>query len=645
MNRTIHRIAFVLVAALAVCGSERSAVASSYDFAGASLFLPEAYLTHIQYLASDELGGRLPGTEGGDLAAEYIAEQFRQYGLVPAGVDGTYFQPFEVRRLKNFDRDAARLEIAGIETELVLGEAWTPMPFTQPGDFSGPLAFAGFGIEAPDHDYNDYADFDARDKVVLVLRGEPSRDDPEAKFGGESPSSHALFSTKARVASEKGAKALLIVNDAARSDPDELYAWRARDTRTSYAIPMVHVSRSVAGSILQRAGMSDLNALETALATGDRPLSRDIPGVTVTARTGVSPVNGRNVLGKLPGDGTSNEIIVVGAHHDHIGTVPRMMRRDGEPEIHNGADDNASGTAGVLELARALACGPPMRRTILFMTFDAEELGLLGSRHFVANPTVDLGRIIAMINFDMIGRAENANLTVFGVPTSDEFEPILIRAARSVGLDYHAPTVAGPIFRQSDHASFYDADIPVMFASTMLHPQYHQPEDEWDLIDAEGAVVLLEAMAHVVTELANTDAGLGFVRITEERRRDSFSRAARRAAQEGEAEASQPAMPRVRLGIMPIYSDDGPGVLIDRVVEGTPAERAGMLAGDRIVRIGEAEVADMYGYMQAIRDFAPGASATIVVRRGEEEVSLEATFAASEEEAQPVGAAGERENP
>ncbi|MEP0846320.1 MAG: M28 family peptidase [Phycisphaerae bacterium] len=611
------------------CASSVASGATAASSSAAMLFSPDTYLEHVRYLSDDSLGGRLAGSEGGGSATDYVAEQFRELGLKPAGVAGTFFQPFEVRALKNLDRDAASFFVPGLAHEPRLGEDWTPMPFTQAGDAEGPLAFAGYCIEAADFGYDDFDGFDADGKVLLALRGEPTAADPQARFGGESPSSHALFATKARVAASHGARALLIVNDSERGQPDELFLWRDAESRTTYDLPMLHVSRVLADMLLSAAGEPSIAELEEQIERACAPRSRDLDPLAARIATGVTHPQGRNVVALLPGDGTSDELLIVGAHHDHVGTVPRMFRSDAEAEIHNGADDNASGTAGVIEMARALACGPTLRRSVLFMTFDAEELGLIGSHRFVDSPTVDLSKAVAMVNFDMIGRADNGNLTIFGVPTGDSFRDVLNAAAEQTGLEFEAPQTAGMLFRQSDHASFYDADIPVLFACTMLHPQYHQPEDDWELVDSEGAVQIVETMTNVVSSLANASDPPAFVKFAPEAEVRRRGRSADAGASDA-AEATPSGMPRVRLGIMPSYEDRGPGVLVDSVVEGTPAARAGLRAGDRIVKLNGAAISDMYGYMNALKDVKPGDQAEVTVSRGSDTLTVTAAFPAPE---------------
>ena len=300
----------ILWLAAAACLAQEDTSAA----AGKPLFSADAYVAHIRYLASDALAGRLPGTPGGQAATEYIAEQFKKLSLKPGGVDGTYFQPFTIRRLKQLHEDQAAFNVGGLAHDWQIRADWIPMPFSKLARIEGPLAFAGYGISAPKFSYDDYAEFDAKDKVLLILRHEPKDEDPDAAFGGETPSRHALFSKKARVAAEKGAKGLLIVNAPNRSpDKDQLYPWRDWDTTQSYSLPIVHISREIAGAILQKAAMPDLKTLQEKLDQDRKPLSSNLEGITVEIETGLEFVEGRNVLGLLEGNGGSDELVVIGA--------------------------------------------------------------------------------------------------------------------------------------------------------------------------------------------------------------------------------------------------------------------------------------------------------------------------------------------
>jgi hypothetical protein len=625
-----------LAAGSCLAAEDNSAAAKTH-------FTAETYLAHIRYLASDELGGRLPGTPGSRAATEYIAEQFRKLGLEPGGVDDTYFQPFTVRRLKQLHEEQATFEVTGIEHDWTIREDWIPMPFSKPGPLEGPLAFAGYGISAPKFDYDDYAGFDATDKILLILRHEPKDADPEAAFGGDTPSRHALFSRKARIAKEQGAKGLLIVNAPNRDpDQDKLYPWNQSDTNQSYALPIAHVSREIANAILARAGLADLKTLQEQLDQERKPLSADLAGITVKLETGLKFVEGRNVLGLLKGTGPSDEYVVVGAHHDHIGTVRPHDAETSQPRIHNGADDNASGTAGVIELARAFASDPRPRRSILFMTYDAEELGLLGSRHFVDHPTVELDKIVAMIALDMIGRLNQQKFTIYGVGSGKEFRELLDASADQIDLSFKAPASGSGWFGGSDHHSFYTKNIPVLFAFTGIHEQYHTPEDDWELIDSDGATKVLRLLYPVVRHVADMPERPTFVSAAEEQ---AAREAGQPEADTGEAaedeppadeRPARPSRPRCSLGVIPDHAYDAEdGFRVLSVTVGGPAAAAGLQDGDLIVRIGDEPVTNVYAYMDALRQHEPGDQVEVVVKRGEAQLNLKVTLGESRRRPKP----------
>ena len=632
------RLPLSLLLAAGLCYAEDRTPAGQ-----SAAFSADAYIAHVRYLASDELAGRLPGTAGGRTAGEYIARRFRELGLKPAGVGGSYFQPFTVRRLKKLHDEQACFEIAGLKRHWAVRKDWIPLPYSRPGTIEGPLAFAGYGIEAPDHGYDDYADFDATGKVLLVMRTEPRGDKPGAGFSGRRASPHGLFVKKAEVAAEKGAVALLVVDPPDR-DPgtDALYPWHAWNTQRSYAVPLVQISRQMAGAILALAKMPDLNTLQASLDRNHESLSTDLKGVRVRIETGVEYVEGRNVIGLLEGDGHSEEMLVIGAHYDHDGRVPGS---DGKLEIHNGADDNASGCAGMLETARILTAGRRPHRQILFMAFDAEERGLLGSKHFVAHPTVELANVRAMINFDMIGRLDLDKLTIWGLTSAAEFPELVRAAADAAGLSYRAPATDSIQFGASDHFSFYRKDIPVLFPFTGVHKHYNTPEDDWQRIDADGAVRILQMMHAVIGELAGMQTGPTFVAKKEERElRDKLEREG--VADLDHEDVSEPEQPvnrhrsrrdlRVRLGIMPDFAaEEGTGLRVEAVMEDGPAAKYGLEDGDVITRIGGHAVTDIYSYMDALRKHQPGDEVEVALQRDGKPLTLKVRLEASRRRSEP----------
>lgn len=308
----------------------------------------------------------------------------------------------------------------------------------------------------------------------------------------------------------------------------------------------------------------------------------------------------KNVAGLLKGTGDSEEIIIIGAHYDHLGMGAFGSLHKGEPRIHNGADDNASGTAGLLELAEYFAAYRP-ETDILFLAFSGEEMGLLGSQHFVDNPTVELENVLAMINMDMIGRMLDNKLLIFGVATADTWETVLKEAnTDSLELDL-VPDGTG----SSDHTSFYYKDIPVLHYFTDTHADYHRPSDDAEWINAEGQALLLQHLSRVITRLDEMDKEeLAFTEAPGQRRQSMR-------------------MDGPTLGVLPDYGFDGEGFRITGVSNDGAAEQAGLAGGDIIIKIGAREIADIYRYMDALNELKKGQSVLVTVLRDGQEVIFE----------------------
>ncbi|GMU24874.1 MAG: hypothetical protein AMXMBFR13_49450 [Phycisphaerae bacterium] len=648
------------------------------------------FLEHVSYLASDELGGRGVGTPGIDQAAEYIADQFRKAGLRPAGESGTYFQTFEVTLGQELT-GLAQLSVSGAPAMGLPNRDFVPLPFSSSEAFEGPVAFVGYGITNPEANYDDYAGFDAEGKVLLMLRYEPHHPDPQVEFGGKQPSNHAAFRTKASLARKHGARAVLIVNPPLHhGEKDLLFDFESIEHTSSFGLPMLHVSREYADRLLKAAGEPDLATLQRALdaqlgtaasgpgepphpplskggrsaghaaeppqpplgkggsndehsahssqhatrstqhsalstqhsapSTHDSSLSthhspRDLKGLVARGDPGLvrRQVPTRNVIGMLPGNGPlADEFIVIGAHYDHLGKVlPRRASSpqpaERQPEIHNGADDNASGTAGVIELARAFGQRGTDGRSLLFIAFSAEEMGLLGSDWFVDHPTIPLEKIVAMLNMDMIGRLRDNRLEVFGIQTASEFEDILNRQAGLLGFQLKA---SGGGFGPSDHTSFYKKKIPALHFFTGLHNDYHMPGDDTHTVNAEGGAKVVQLIHNVAAGLTAAPQRPTYVAVVDkERPRTGL---------------------KVRLGVLPSYADDEePGMQIEGASPASPAERAGLREGDRILMIGTHEVNDVHGLMDALGAFNPNDEATITVLREGRRLKLGVKFEAS----------------
>jgi len=608
------------------------AVAASTVWAGdgttrrsedSAIFSEAIFLRDVDYLASDELEGRGTGQPGIDLAADYIAEQFRDAGVKPAGDNGTYFQNFTLK-LKSRIGDDTLLTYAVNDRRTYKtaepGVDYTPLPFSENGPFSGDVVFAGYGIVDEDLDYDDFEDVDVEDKVVLVLRRAP-------KFDDFSPRSMS-FMAKAQRAGSRDAAAVLVVNPIGDEDGDKLYSMEsAGGMRGGFfsnadGIPILHIKQALADELLKAGGLGGLEAVQKKIETGKKPASAPLKGVRVKGNCKVEPIESpvRNVMGMIPGTGPNkDEIIVIGGHYDHLG-----IRNKGDAkfnplkDISNGADDNASGTSGVIMLARAYAKHPP-NRSILVMAYTAEELGLLGSQHFAKNPTVDLKQCVAMLNFDMIGRLKDDKLEVGGMRTGG-FEDMVRKLAEPFGFRIiDGGGGRGP----SDHTSFYNKNIPVLFFFTGIHKQYHQPEDDTPLLNNAGAIKIIRFAADIIDTI---DAAPERPKFATDTSRETLLR---QDAPERPAAAPMagPARPGVRLGVVPGEGGEK-GLAVLEVQADTPAARAGIKAGDRIVKIGVAKITSRETLVATLTKMKASDETTIVLDRDGQEVKVPVAFGA-----------------
>ncbi len=585
--------------------------------AGCAGGLERRFQGHINYLASDELEGRGVGSPGIELAADYIAGQFASVGLVPAGDARTYFQTFSMT-LRRTLTDESRLAFTGDKIERRLGTDFIPFSFSSDESFSGGVTFCGYGIVNPDKSYDDFKDIDLTGKVAIMLDGEP----PTWSGGGDRPTRHAMHQSKVYNAKDRGAVAVLMVNQKpAEGEPDRLTEFVAEGA-DAYGIPAFHITRSFADDRLAAARVGLLDDLQQKLDAGGYA-SADLAHAQLSGQAGFKKTSAptRNVLGIRRGTGPlAEEFVLIGGHYDHLGVRKPMMRKfkagkllpdDAGPQIHNGADDNASGISGLIEIARMFAAAPPPRRSILFIAFTAEESGLHGSKYYIEHPAVPLERTAAMLNMDMIGRLKTGDdqVQVFGVQCGKGFLEILEPAGRAARL-----TVAPAVDEggRSDHAPFIRKQIPALHFFSGNHADYHQPSDDSHKINARGGARIAKLVYGTAKELAERDARPEFQVVKSEKK-------------------DQPAATttfRVVMGLTPNYADDGtPGMGVDAVSSEGPAELAGVKAGDRIVRIGGKSIANVYDYMAATRNNKAGDIVEVVVLREGREQSLKVTLA------------------
>ncbi len=560
----------------------------------------EAIRKHITFLASDELKGRLPGTPGAEKAARYIADAFKHAGLTPLGDHGWYQEfPF-IAKVKLGAKNRFAWTRDGHATTARVDEDFRPLGFTAPTPVAGDVVFAGFGISAADDaQYDDYAGLDVKDKIVVVLPYSPAGSNPHTKFG-----KYLTLRYKALTARTKGAKALVVIAEDDNFKDSQIARLRYDDAAGDAGLPCLAVSRKTANALFAGKAVAEL---EQGIAAAGKPNSFALTGLTVSLEGDVvkETQTGRNVVGLLEGSDPTlrNEIVVVGAHYDHLGLGGPGSLAEKEGQIHNGADDNASGTAGVIELARAFTANKVRpKRTILFIAFSAEEKGLIGSAFYVEHVPQKPRTIVAMLNMDMVGRLREDKLTVQGVGTSPDWRPIIERAnadakfALTLGEDGYGP---------SDHSSFYKKQIPVLFFFTGNHPDYHRPTDDVEKINFPGEHRVLDFVYRIAGDVANQAAKPAYVKAKSE---DPATRASGGF--------------RVYLGTIPDYNAQVQGVRLDGVRENSPAAKAGMKAGDVLIGLNGREIKNVYDYTYVLQELKPDQEIEVVVLRGTEKVVL-----------------------
>ena len=460
------------------------------------------YLEDVKTLSSAKFKGRLSGTRELDEAAQWLAARFQEIGLRPP--PGGFLQRFHVTTAAQAGR-STRLSytLGGKTTVLKLSEEYTPLGLSSNGAASGPLVFAGYGITAPEYGYDDYAGLDVRGKVVVILRHEPQEYDDRSVFGGRVYTNHAQIESKAVNALRHGAAALILVDDApshrGSAGLEKLGNGIGPDAP---GIPAVEIKPAIFEKWLEAAGQSFEKIIE-GIDEDLRPRSFAFPAaltvdLTVDLHRETRPVY--NVLAWLPG--TTEEYVIACAHYDHVGLGQQYsMDPSRRGEIHPGADDNASGTAGVLALARWFAAQPPPRRGILFIAFGGEEFGLLGSNYYLRNPVLPLSNAVAVINLDMIGRMRDNKLYVGGAESSPGFKQLIAEMNRNGDGPFEIEDDDTGDYGSSDHFALATAEIPYLFFFTGLHPDYHTPRDTWDRINAAGAARVLQFVSRILEHL------------------------------------------------------------------------------------------------------------------------------------------------
>lgn len=529
--------------------------------------LENRFRTHISYLADDKLEGRESGTKGGILAGEYIEAEFNKIKLkAPEGKSG-FQQGFDFLNGKNYG-PGCELKVDG--KALKIGEDWYPLPYSISGSVQGNIVNVGYGISAPDLGHDDYASLPANNSGIFLMElTSPDGIHPHSKY-----KNYSDIRTKLETAEKKGAKAVIFLNNDPNLDnPEEGFSRKIAES----GVMVVFLTE---GKAEELAGKNAVVGVD--LQRDDR--------------------KGFNVVGKL--DNGAKQTLVIGGHFDHLGYGSEGSLHRGEAAIHNGADDNASGTAMFLELARTLQANGPKNLNYVFIGFDGEEKGLLGSNYYVNNPAYPLENVLAMINFDMVGRVpvDAPGISITGVGTSPFWGETLPEIKSGDLKVTTSESGIGP----SDHTSFYLKNIPVLHFFSGTHSDYHKPSDDEPLINYEGMVRVHDFVVELIEQLADK----GEIEFT--KTKDADSRKAPKFS--------------VTLGVVPNYLYDGEGMKIDGVSEGKPAEAAGIQAGDIIIRMGDVPIVDMMSYMKALGQFKKGDKIKVKILRDGKEKTKKVQF-------------------
>lgn len=563
---------------------------------------PQEYLKHVKYLASEKLKGRGTGMPGLDKAADYVARQFKSYGLQPAGDHGSYAQEFQVTIRAEIGRHNS-LDVVqdGRKQSLKLKEDFQPLNFSATAKQSCQLVFAGYGITAKEYNYDDYAGLDVKDKCVVVLRYEPQEFEEKSAWMGKVYTTHSQLPSKAFNARNHGAKALIFINNMVNrsNETDQLEKFGRTSGPANAGIAFVQLKTAIAENWMKTAG-KDLTEIVKGIDQDLKPRSFAFPDtMRLDLEAEVTHVQKRvrNIAAYLPGE--TDEFVVIGAHYDHLGLGEQNSlapSQAGTP--HLGADDNASGTAGLLELAKFLSSQPKGKRGVLFLAFAGEELGLLGSAYFVNQPTRPLNKAVAMINMDMIGRVQSNRIFVGGTGTGSTLRAVLDKAKDGIDLTVDLSEKGG--YGSSDHTSFTTKEVPILFFFSGLHADYHKPSDTWDKINAPDAVKVLQVVARATNELRGADRPL-YVKVEPPKMPTS-------SGSGGSGYGPY-------FGSIPDFAEVPNGVRFSDVRPGSPAAKAGLKGGDILIEFDGKQIQNLYDYTYALRAKKPGDEVGVKVLR------------------------------
>ena len=605
MNEKINKLIILLIIVLSGIFIINRSNQDKIDPGSAEIMSFEI-LAHIKYLASDNLNGRLPGTTGSKLAIDYISKHWEAQGVEPAGTKG-YKQPFSfINNVSLGKRNILR--IRNSRKQYIVQKDFIPLGSSGNGSINEDVVFIGYGLDINDSlSWRDYENVDVQGKWVLLLLDGPDGDSPHSPYGR-----HKTLYNKIIVARDHGAGGVLFMNRLQTIDENNLRTLQYRQSSSTAGLPVIQITHSLANEILINHGQS-IAELRSKLDEQLTPLSFPVDcKVSANVNLKFGKETATNLIGFIEGNDPvlKDEYIVVGAHFDHLGLGGR---RSGSlnPDtliIHNGADDNASGTAGILELSyKFMSNRHLLKRSLLVVCFDAEEKGLLGSKYYVKNPARNISNTAMMVNMDMIGRLNDKPVVIGGVGSSGNFVNIIAGASNRHTLEIET-NMGGMDFGRSDHASFYRENIPVLFFFTGAHEDYHKPTDDWDKIDYKGEKKILDFIYDLIIDVSQLEKKPAFVEI------------------ETNTGNNQNPVFKVTFGIIPAYGSQKVGLEIDGLSKKDgPAAKAGMKKGDIITAINGKDVRNIYDYMARLTDLKPGQKVKVTINRddGEKELILE----------------------
>jgi hypothetical protein len=564
---------------------------------------------HVEALASERLEGRLAGTKGERLAADYLVSQLQRIGARPLPGAADFRLPFEFTAGTKDGGSNLRLTCTGPEANRTTpcqstfgAGAISALSFSDDGQISGPVVFAGYGIVVPesqDFGYDSYAGLDVKDKIVVVLRYFPEAADPKTKG---MLARYADLRYKAMAARQHGARAVLVVAGPSSPNAGELIPMAFDTALSGSGIVAASVTGAVASALFEGTGRNLADAQKSLDSANPHVAGFDLPGRTAIVKTSVvrEKRTAQNIVGYLPATGSSNGVskpwIGLGAHYDHLGhgeTGGSLADKQEGRLPHLGADDNASGSAAVIAVGETLAAAP-RHRNVLLAFWSAEELGLLGSTAFVNKPLVPIDQMSAYLNFDMVGRMQDNKLTVQATGTSASWPRLIEQANVAAGFDLQ---VQADPYQPTDVASFNLASVPSINFFTGIHADYHRPSDTADKIAYEDLDRIVAFATSIARRVADLPEPMTFTKV------EQTSTGAPRGGI------------RIFTGTIPDYSTDAKGLLLSGVIGGGPAEQAGLQKGDVIVEIAGQTIANVYDYTYALEVLKIGEAAKVVYMR------------------------------